>query len=120
MDTNSKPIDHDTAAFWAAIARDAAATAAELRDDGKNALSDHWADIAHLRATIALAAAAVSMATSLADICSALRDDEGNGPVHILHNMSYTLAQIARNTGAIDDAAEQAEMDRTRTAIWGG
>ena len=39
----------------------------------------------------------------LADIANALRDDENNSPVHILHNMSYTLATIARNTGAIDD-----------------
>jgi hypothetical protein len=49
-----------------------------------------------------------SIAESLADIANALRDDEGNNPAHILHNMSYTLAQIARNTGAMDNGDEPA------------
>ena len=51
----------------------------------------------------AQALAAIATARALADIANALRDDENNSPVHILHNMSYTLATIARNTGAIDD-----------------
>ena len=60
------------------------------------ATADRFMDTAH---TFALA----SLAVSLADIANALRDDEGNNAAHILHNMSYQLAQIARNTGAIDD-----------------
>jgi len=52
---------------------------------------------------LAQAKALESIAESLADIANALRDDEGNNPAHILHNMSYQLAQIVRNTGAIDD-----------------
>ena len=51
----------------------------------------------------AMALAAIAQAEIWADIANALRDDENNSPVHILHNMSYTLATIARNTGAIDD-----------------
>ena len=51
----------------------------------------------------AQALAAIATARALADIANALRDDEGNSVAHILHNMSYTLATIARNTGAIDD-----------------
>ena len=46
----------------------------------------------------AQALAAIATARALADIANALRDDENNSPVHILHNMSYTLATIARNT----------------------
>ena len=41
------------------------------------------------------------LARALAAIANALRDDEGNNVAHILHNMSYTLAVIDRNTGAI-------------------
>ena len=55
------------------------------------------------RFELAQALAAIATARALADIANALRDDENNSPVHILHNMSYTLATIARNTGAIDD-----------------
>jgi hypothetical protein len=51
----------------------------------------------------AQALAAIAQAEIWADIANALRDDEGNSVAHILHNMSYTLATIARNTGAIDD-----------------
>ena len=50
--------------------------------------------------------ALASIAESLADIANALRDDDDNNPVHILHNMSYQLATIARNTRAIDEAAQ--------------
>ena len=56
-----------------------------------------------LYVALAQAVALVSIAESLADIANALRDDEGNNAAHILHNMSYQLAQIARNTGAIED-----------------
>ena len=55
------------------------------------------------RFELAQALAAIATARALADIANALRDDEGNNAAHILHNMSYQLAQIARNTGAIDD-----------------
>ena len=49
----------------------------------------------------AQALAAIAQAEIWADIANALRDDEGNSVAHILHNMSYTLAVIDRNTGAI-------------------
>ena len=51
----------------------------------------------------AAALAAIAQARALADIANALRDDEGNNVAHILHNMSFQLATIARNTGAMDD-----------------
>ena len=51
----------------------------------------------------AQALAAIATARALADIANALRDDEGNNVAHIVHNMSFQLATIARNTGAIDD-----------------
>ncbi len=51
----------------------------------------------------AQALAAIAQVEVLADIANALQDDEDNNVTHILHNMSYTLATIARNTGAIDD-----------------
>ena len=44
----------------------------------------------------AQALAAIATARALADIANALRDDENNSPVHILHNMSYTLYKIGR------------------------
>ena len=53
------------------------------------------------RFELAQALAAIAQARALADIANALRDDEGNNIAHILHNMSYTLAVIDRNTGAI-------------------
>lgn len=53
------------------------------------------------RFELAQALAAIAQARVLADIANALRDDEGNNIAHILHNMSYTLAVIDRNTGAI-------------------
>jgi hypothetical protein len=56
-----------------------------------------------MRLDQAQALAAIATARALADIANALRDDEGNNAANILHNMSYTLATIARNTGAIDD-----------------
>ena len=56
-----------------------------------------------MRLDQAQALAAIATARALADIANALRDDENNSPVHILHNMSYQLAVIARNAGAIDD-----------------
>ena len=56
-----------------------------------------------MRLDQAQALAAIATARALADIANALRDDEGNNAAHILHNMSYQLAQIARNTGAIED-----------------
>ena len=55
------------------------------------------------RLELAQALATIAAARALADIANALRDDDGNNPAHILHNMSYQLATIARNTGAIDD-----------------
>ena len=55
------------------------------------------------RFELAQALAAIAQARAMADIANALWDDEGNNVAHILHNMSYQLAQIARNTGAIDD-----------------
>ena len=51
----------------------------------------------------AMALAAIAQAEIWADIANALRDDEGNNVAHIVHNMSFQLAPIARNTGAIDD-----------------
>ena len=57
------------------------------------------------RFELAQALATIAAARALADIANALRDDDGNNPAHILHNMSYQLAVIARNTGAIDDEA---------------
>ena len=53
------------------------------------------------RFELAQALAAIAQARAIADIANALRDDEGNNIAHILHNMSYTLAVIDRNTGAI-------------------
>ena len=53
------------------------------------------------RFELAQALAAIATARAMADIANALRDDEGNNIAHILHNMSYTLAVIDRNTGAI-------------------
>ena len=53
------------------------------------------------RFELAQALAAIAQARAMADIANALRDDEGNSVAHILHNMSYTLAVIDRNTGAI-------------------
>ena len=55
------------------------------------------------RFELAQALAAIATARALADIANALRDDEGNNVAHIVHNMSFQLATIARNTGAIDD-----------------
>ena len=53
------------------------------------------------RFELAQALAAIAQARAMADIANALRDDDNNGVAHILHNMSYTLAVIDRNTGAI-------------------
>ena len=53
------------------------------------------------RFELAQALAAIAQARAMADIANALRDDKGNNVAHILHNMSYTLAVIDRNTGAI-------------------
>ena len=53
------------------------------------------------RFELAQALATIAQARVLADIANALRDDDNNGVAHILHNMSYTLAVIDRNTGAI-------------------
>ena len=53
------------------------------------------------RFELARSLAAIATARAMADIANALRDDEGNNIAHILHNMSYTLAVIDRNTGAI-------------------
>ena len=50
----------------------------------------------------AQALAAIAQARAMADLTRALWDDEGNSVAHILHNMSYTLAQIARNTGPME------------------
>ena len=55
------------------------------------------------RFELAQALAAIAQARAMADIANALRDDEGNNVAHIVHNMSFQLATIARNTGAIDD-----------------
>ena len=81
-----------------------ASETAENRDGHQRqmylATADKFMDAAR---TFALA----SIAESLADIANALRDDDDNNPVHILHNMSYQLATIARNTGVIDDGAGQ-------------
>ena len=65
-------------------------------DGARAAVSEH-------RYERATALAAIAQAEVWADIANALRDDEGNNAANILHNMSYTLATIARNTGAIDD-----------------
>ena len=63
-------------------------------DGARAAVSDH-------RYERAMALAAIAQAEIWADIANALRDDDNNGVAHILHNMSYTLAVIDRNTGAI-------------------
>lgn len=55
------------------------------------------------RFELAQALAAIAQARVLADIANALHDDDNNNLTHIAHNMSYQLAVIARNTGAIDD-----------------
>ena len=49
----------------------------------------------------AAALAAIAQARAVAELVKSLWDDEGNGVAHILHNMSYTLTVIDRNTGAI-------------------
>ena len=67
-----------------------------LIDSADSAAAEHRYERAQALATIA-------QARTLADIANALRDDEDNNVTHILHNMSYQLAQIARNTGAIED-----------------
>jgi hypothetical protein len=56
----------------------------------------------------AQALAAIAQARAMADIANALRDDDNNGVAHILHNMSHTLAVIARNTGPMDNGDEPA------------
>ena len=66
-----------------------------LIDAADSAASEH-------RYERAQALASIAQARAMADIANALRDDEGNNPAHILHNMSYTLTQIARNTGPMD------------------
>ena len=71
-----------------------------LIETAENAVHEQRFELAQALATIA-------QARALADIANALRDDDGNNPAHILHNMSYRLAVIARNTGAIDDEATQ-------------
>ena len=65
-----------------------------LIDAADSAASEH-------RYERAQALAAIAQARAMADIANAMRDDEGNSVAHILHNMSYTLAVIDRNTGAI-------------------
>ena len=77
MDNSEGGINPREAMLWAGIAAGAAAVAADHRDEGARALADEWAAIA-----------------------SALYDDDDN-VTHIAHNMSYQLAVIARNTGAI-------------------
>jgi hypothetical protein len=49
----------------------------------------------------AQALAAIAQARAMADIANALRDDEGNSVAHILHNMSFNVDVIARNTDAV-------------------
>ena len=71
-----------------------------LIDAADSAASEH-------RYERAQALASIAQARAMADIANALRDDDDNNPVHILHNMSYQLATIARNTGVIDDGAGQ-------------
>ena len=71
-------------------------TAYELIEQAEQATGEH-------RYERAAALAAIAQAKTWADIEIGLRDDEGNNVAHILHNMSYTLAQIARNTGATED-----------------
>lgn len=53
---------------WAEIAADAAVTAADYRDEGDTAAAAEWADIARLRASVAMAAALVEISESLARI----------------------------------------------------
>jgi hypothetical protein len=49
----------------------------------------------------AQALAAIAQARAMADIAQSLRDDEGNSVAHILHNMSFNVDVIARNTDAV-------------------
>lgn len=63
-------------------------------DGARAAVSDH-------RYKRAMALAAIAQAEIWADIANALRDDEDNNPVHILHNISYSLARIADNSDAL-------------------
>ena len=55
------------------------------------------------RFELAQALATIAAARALADIANALRDDYGNNPAHILHNMSYTLDQITRRLSGNSD-----------------
>ncbi len=63
-------------------------------DAAESAASEH-------RYERAAALAAIAQARAVAELVKSLWDDEGNGVAHILHNMSYTLTVIDRNTGAI-------------------
>jgi hypothetical protein len=62
-----------------------------------------------------MALAAIAQAEIWADIANAMRDDEGNNPAHILHNMSYQLATIAT---ALADSDARDELAQT-VAIYG-
>ena len=99
---------------WLNMAEEAAINAADHRDEGRDDLAAEWHELAIRRAAIAQAKAQTRMAAALeravsvlADIANSLHDDDSNNVAHIAHNMSYQLAVIARNTGAIDDEATQ-------------
>ena len=58
----------------------------------------------------AQALAAVAQALALADIANALRDDDGNNPAHILHNMSYNIDVIASCVASAEARGENAAI----------
>ncbi len=74
-----------------------------LIETAENAVHEQRFELAQALATIAQARVLADIAAALRDIANALHDDDNNNLTHIAHNMSYQLAVIARNTGAIDD-----------------
>jgi len=74
----------------------------EIRD-ARDAAKEHRYERAIALALIDIALVQRDAVAALRDIANALQDDDNNNLTHIAHNMSYQLAVIARNTGAIDD-----------------
>ena len=63
-------------------------------DAAESAASEH-------RYERAAALAAIAQARAVAELVKSLWDDEGNGVAHILHNISFNVDVIARNTDAV-------------------
>ena len=82
----------------------------EIRD-ARDAAKEHRYERAIALALIDIALVQRDAVAALRDIANALHDDDNNNLTHIAHNMSYQLAVIARNTGAIDDEGDEGDED---------